>query len=135
MHLTQVYSNNPHTTDDLKMAIAEYMRDVDRAILNTVFQNTTKKCCVLHIQSNTRVIHTNFLLLNQHNGDDAPQNSRTQFGVSINVWRPAGDTSNITCYFLYCNHKVHRDLLITLYIYIYIYIYIYMHILRVKLLV
>ena len=35
--------------------------------------------------------------------------SRTQFGVSINVWRLVGDTSNITCNFLYCNHQVHRD--------------------------
>jgi hypothetical protein len=32
--------------------------------------------------------------------------SRTQFGVSINVWRLAGDTLNITCNFLYCNHRV-----------------------------
>ena len=41
---------------------------------------------------------------------------RTQFGMSINVWRLAGDTLNITCNFLYCNHQVHRDFLITLYI-------------------
>jgi hypothetical protein len=34
-----VYLNNPHTTDDLKMAITEYIRNVDRAILNTVFEN------------------------------------------------------------------------------------------------
>jgi len=40
--------------------------------------------------------------------------SRTQFGMSINVWRLAGDTLNITCNFLYCNHQVHRDFLITL---------------------
>jgi GTPase len=40
---------------------------------------------------------------------------RTQFGVSINVWRLAGDTLNITCNFLYRNHKVHRDFLIILY--------------------
>jgi hypothetical protein len=37
------------------------------------------------------------------------RSSRTQFGVSINVWKPAGDTFNITCNFLYCNHQVHRD--------------------------
>jgi len=30
------------------------------------------------------------------------RSSRTQFGVSINVWRLEGDTSNITCNFLYC---------------------------------
>ena len=35
--------------------------------------------------------------------------SRTQFGVSINVWRLAGDTLNITCNFLYCNHQEHTD--------------------------
>jgi hypothetical protein len=37
------------------------------------------------------------------------RSSRTHFGVSINVWRLAGDTLNITCNFLYCNHQVHRD--------------------------
>jgi hypothetical protein len=42
------------------------------------------------------------------------RSSRTQFGVPINVWRLAGDTLNITCNFLYCNHQVHRDFLITL---------------------
>jgi hypothetical protein len=41
--------------------------------------------------------------------------SITQFGVSINVWRLAGDTLNITCNLMYFNHQVHRDLLITLY--------------------
>ena len=45
------------------------------------------------------------------------RSSRTQFGMSINVWRLAGDTWNITCNFLYCNHQVHRDFLITLYIF------------------
>jgi hypothetical protein len=38
-----VYSNNPHTTDDLKMAITEYIRNVDSAILNTVFENTVRR--------------------------------------------------------------------------------------------
>jgi hypothetical protein len=36
--------------------------------------------------------------------------------VSINVWRLAGDTVNITCNFLYCNHQGHGDVLITVYI-------------------
>jgi hypothetical protein len=40
------------------------------------------------------------------------QSSRTQFGVSINVWRLAGDTLNTTCNFLYRNNQVHRDCLI-----------------------
>jgi hypothetical protein len=35
--------------------------------------------------------------------------------VSINVWRLAGDTLNVTSDFLYCNHQVHRYFLITLY--------------------
>jgi hypothetical protein len=38
-----VYSNNPHTTDDLKMAITEHIRNVDRAILNIVFENTVRR--------------------------------------------------------------------------------------------
>jgi hypothetical protein len=37
------YSNNPHTIDHLKMAITEYIRNVDRAILNTVFENTVRR--------------------------------------------------------------------------------------------
>ena len=37
--------------------------------------------------------------------------------MSINVWRLAGDTSNITCNFVYLNHQVHRDFLITLYMF------------------
>jgi 6-pyruvoyl-tetrahydropterin synthase len=36
---------NSHTFDDLKMAITEYIRNVDRAILNTVFENTVR--CVI----------------------------------------------------------------------------------------
>jgi hypothetical protein len=35
--------------------------------------------------------------------------------VSINAWRLAGDSLNITYNFLYCNNQVHRDVLITLY--------------------
>jgi len=37
-----LYLNNPHTTDDLKMAITKYIRNVDHAILNTVFENTVR---------------------------------------------------------------------------------------------
>jgi hypothetical protein len=59
------------------MAITEHIRNVDRAILNTVFENTVRRV--------------------------------------NNVWRLAGDTLNITCNFLYCNHQVHRDFLIALY--------------------
>jgi hypothetical protein len=36
--------------------------------------------------------------------------------VSPWPWRSAGDTLNITCNFLYCNHRVHRDFFVTLYI-------------------
>jgi len=32
-----------HTIDELKMAITEYIRNVDRAILNTVFENTVRR--------------------------------------------------------------------------------------------
>jgi hypothetical protein len=35
-----VYSNNPLTFDELKMAITEYIQNVDCAMLNTVFENT-----------------------------------------------------------------------------------------------
>ena len=34
---------NPHTIDDLKMAITESIRNVDRATLNTVFDNTVRR--------------------------------------------------------------------------------------------
>ena len=35
-----VYSNNPHAVDELKMAITEYIWNMDHAILNTVLENT-----------------------------------------------------------------------------------------------
>ena len=38
-----MYSNNPHTIDDLKMAVTEYIRNVYRAILNAVFENTVRR--------------------------------------------------------------------------------------------
>jgi hypothetical protein len=47
--------------------------------------------------------------------------------VSINVWRLAGDTLDITCNTLCCNHQVYRDDMIILYIYIYKYMCIYTH--------
>jgi len=37
-----VHSNNPHTIDELKMTIRVYIRHVDRAIPNTVFDNTVR---------------------------------------------------------------------------------------------
>jgi len=33
---------NSHIFDDLKMAITEYIQNVDRAVLNTVFENTVR---------------------------------------------------------------------------------------------
>jgi hypothetical protein len=36
------YSSNPHTIDYMKMTIIEYIRNVDRAILNTIFENTVR---------------------------------------------------------------------------------------------
>jgi hypothetical protein len=38
-----VYSKNSHTIDDLKMAITQYVRNVDRAVLNTVFEKTVQR--------------------------------------------------------------------------------------------
>jgi hypothetical protein len=38
-----VYSSNPHTVDDLKVAITEYIRNVDSSILNTVLENTVRR--------------------------------------------------------------------------------------------
>jgi hypothetical protein len=38
-----VYSKNPHTIDELKMAITEYIRNVDRAKLNTVFGKRVRR--------------------------------------------------------------------------------------------
>jgi hypothetical protein len=38
-----VYSNNPHTIDDLKMTITEHIRNVDCPILHTVFENTVRR--------------------------------------------------------------------------------------------
>ena len=38
-----VYSNNPNIIDELKMVITEYIRNVGRAILNTVFENTVRR--------------------------------------------------------------------------------------------
>jgi hypothetical protein len=37
-----VYSKNPHTIDALKIAITEDIRNVDHAVLNTVFENTVR---------------------------------------------------------------------------------------------
>ena len=38
-----VYLNTPHTIDDWKMAIKEYIQNVDHAMLNTVFKNTVRR--------------------------------------------------------------------------------------------
>jgi hypothetical protein len=34
---------NPHTIDDLNLAVTGYFRNVDRAVLNTVFENTVRR--------------------------------------------------------------------------------------------
>jgi hypothetical protein len=41
MHLIITAQNNLHNTGDLKMAITEYIRNVDSAILNTVFEKSS----------------------------------------------------------------------------------------------
>jgi hypothetical protein len=38
-----VYSRNHYTNDYLQMAITEYIRNVNRAILNTVSENTVRR--------------------------------------------------------------------------------------------
>jgi len=43
VHRTITVRNNPHTIDELKMAITELVRNVDRAILNTGFENTVRR--------------------------------------------------------------------------------------------
>jgi len=42
-HLKITVQNNPHTIYELTMAITEYIRNVDHAILNTVFENTVRR--------------------------------------------------------------------------------------------
>ena len=42
VHLMITVQNNPHIIDDLKMAVTEYILNVYRAILNTVFENTVR---------------------------------------------------------------------------------------------
>jgi len=39
MHLSIRVQYNRHTIDEFKTAITEYIRNVDRAIVNTVFEN------------------------------------------------------------------------------------------------
>jgi hypothetical protein len=105
-----VYSNNPHTIDELKMAITEYIRNVQ-------YTGWSKSLCApvrWKIQS-IRTILTQFISWrwpSQNTFGMCTMSSRTQFSVSIFVWR---DTLNIPSNFLYCNHQVHRDSLITLY--------------------
>jgi predicted transcriptional regulator len=46
VHLTMKnseYSKSPHTIEELKMAITEHIRNVYRAILNMVFENTVRR--------------------------------------------------------------------------------------------
>jgi hypothetical protein len=63
------YSNSPHRTDDLKMAITEYIRDVECAILNTVFDNTVRlvnKCLETgreHLNINCKFLYFNHQVL------------------------------------------------------------------------
>ena len=59
-----VYSNNPHTTDDLRMAITEYIRNVDRAILNTVLTQFGVSINVWTLAGYTVNITCNFLYCN-----------------------------------------------------------------------
>jgi hypothetical protein len=78
-HTNSVYSNNSHTIDDMKMAVTEYIWNVDCAILNMVSENTVRR-----------------------------------FNKCLETG--GGGTLNISSNFLYCDHQVHGDFLITLYI-------------------
>ena len=42
VHLTITVQTIPQKTDHLKIAIREHIRNADRAILNTVFENTVR---------------------------------------------------------------------------------------------
>jgi hypothetical protein len=41
--ITVQKTHNPHTVDTFKMVITEYLRDVNSAILYTVFENTIRR--------------------------------------------------------------------------------------------
>jgi len=64
MHLTITVQNNPHTIDESKMAIIEYIRNVDRAMLNTVFENTFRR--VWRLAGDTLNISCKFLYRKHH---------------------------------------------------------------------
>jgi hypothetical protein len=75
-----VYSNTSQPTDDLKMAITEYIRNVDRAMLNTVFENTVRpvnKC--LETGRGTLNITCNFLYCNHQVHRDFWSSCTSQF--------------------------------------------------------
>ena len=38
-----MYSHNPHTIGEMKMAITKYIQNMDRAILNKVFENRVRR--------------------------------------------------------------------------------------------
>jgi hypothetical protein len=48
-----VYSNNPHTIDDLKTAVTEYIRNVDRAILNSAILNNADRAILNTVFGNS----------------------------------------------------------------------------------
>jgi len=43
VHLPITVQYHLHTTDELKMTITEYIQNVDRAVLNTVFEDTVRR--------------------------------------------------------------------------------------------
>jgi hypothetical protein len=56
-----VQSNDPHTIDDLKMDITEYIRNVDCALLSMVFENTFRranKCLCERVRGEARWLIT-----------------------------------------------------------------------------
>jgi hypothetical protein len=57
-------------------------------------------------------------LANQWGRSDSPESLQTRLTIRANTQSgPFDPQAVVTCSFLYCNHQVHRELLITLYIY------------------
>jgi len=59
-----LYSNNPHTIDDLKMVITEHIPNVDRAILNTVLTQFGVSINVWRLEKDTVNITCKLLYCN-----------------------------------------------------------------------
>ena len=61
-----MYSSSPQTIDDLKMTVTKYIRNMDRAILNTVFENTVRRVDKENQLDVTFVFFISLLIVAQH---------------------------------------------------------------------